>query len=293
MKRMTAVFLVLIMVLSFFGCSAPQQETVTVYLLVKENNEQGSDDFRYWVETVYTYDEEYKSAVKTMKAFFNTDGVITEGDEVSEESCSYTRQGNVYTTTTVSGTDVTISTNEYDDNGILIKSSLVRNGKTLSTMEMVYDANGNLLRTVTDDRVTEFVYDDRGNVLKVTDNDDQGTTTQEYVYEDGVLKEYTIKSTIIPESRHVFTYHEGKDHTEKVYDLDGNHVSTHEYRYDGDRLISMSRTDHAGFSEMQRYEYDEFGNRIREERTINGKTSSVVTREYIAIQVPPDHPLAK
>lgn len=135
-----------------------------------------------------------------------------------------------------------------------------------------FDQNGNVIRSIVGDNVTEYTYDDLGRCISVSDNEGYEET---YVYDDstytatGEGKSY-LNGT--EEIRHYeMTYdEEWRVLTERVTTADDVISRTYTYDEAGNMIRIFAQWEASGQTNEETYTYDAFGNMVAYEIRYNG-----------------------
>ncbi len=183
------------------------------------------------------------------------------------------------------GSDVLLFSEEYDENGNVVKHVDYKDGKADSTTLYAYDDEGKLFKSQTE--VNRFFYgkadysyqyDESGNLLKeeFTAHYDCSDTTQpsydsegytEYEYENGVLVKVFESQTDYETDVYTMTSHE-----EYEYDEKGQLIKTTVYS-------SGTNTAEILLCEIV-FEYDEEGRQVKKTKTVVGEPGFEETYEY-------------
>lgn len=135
-----------------------------------------------------------------------------------------------------------------------------------------FDQNGNVIRSIVGDNVTEYTYDDLGRCISISDNEGYEET---YVYDDstytatGEGKSY-LNGT--EEIRHYeMTYdEEWRVLTERVTTADDVISRTYTYDEAGNMIRIFAQWEASGQTNEETYTYDAFGNMVAYEIRYNG-----------------------
>lgn len=134
----------------------------------------------FWQNQTYTYDGNYGYMEEESK------------NGVSKYAYEYDDNGNLLKKTECKYTDLApwITTYTYDANGNLIKVVYTYDGKTVSTTEYTYNAEGQKLTSTSDSSKYTYSYDEKGNLSTVlysyynpTVGSNENTTNYAYVYD--------------------------------------------------------------------------------------------------------------
>ncbi len=199
------------------------------------------------------------------------------------------------------GSDVLLYSEEYDEEGNVVKHVDYKDGKVDSTTLKAYDEDGKLVKSQTE--VNRFFYgtadysyeyDESGNLLKesFSAHYDCSDTTQpsydsegftEYTYENGVLVNVFESQTDYEADVYTMTSHEEYEYDEKgqmikttVYSSGTNTKEVLEceifFEYDEEgRLIKKTSSNVDGSDIEETYEYDDSGNLVKtvsEDKTV-------------------------
>lgn len=183
--------------------------------------------------------------------------------------------------------DVILYSEEYDDNGNVVKRTDYKDGNVDQITRNAYDDEGRLKNSQRDisgfffgTAFYSYQYDEAGNLLKesFTAHYDCSDTTQpsydsegyvEYVYENGVLVKLLESQTDYEADTYTTTSHE-----EYEYDGQGQLIKTTVYS-------SGTNTEEILECEIF-FEYDEEGNLTKKTTSYEGKTDEEEIYEYDA-----------
>ena len=259
MKRLTALFLVLLLTLSMTAC-ANMEKTETIYVHTKSVRTLAGQVIR----TEYTYSA--KGTPVTVKTYFN--------DTLYQTAATRTSGGVQYMTIIdKSGNETTQSTNTvYDENGNVASVEISVGSNLVSRTRYSYDEQNRMTsaNTVTTLGNTDikYTYDAQGNLTEqIKDDASQDTYIRTtYVYNDQgfVLSEtsYDRNNEVMRSIR--YTYNENNTvRTASGYDAEGQPT--------GEVVICT---------------FDEHGNMIREESVADGEVVQTIVNTYEAMEVP-------
>ena len=276
MKKLTAILLALVFLLTLTGCeTAP--ETEVKYILLEMTLEMSQD---YTVKYVYQYDENWNQTHITTYINGELENETTyeidpengdilklvttslDGSKVEiEYKNTYDEKGNLTLQQQYSDGVLAIYTEyTYDAEGDLL-SMTQKNPSNASTSILTYDGDGHILRTenimeAVGERAAshawvENTYDENGNQIKsvnyYNNGEDCKTTVTEYDSQGRKVKSTTTDTysgaEVLDEVRE-YTY-DGNTETERAYDADGNLTLTGTRTYDdaGNLLVSESRSE--------------------------------------------------
>ncbi len=159
---------------------------------------------------------------------------------------------------------------EYDSFGRQIKTTKTYRDGVNSIAETVYDAEGNIAKTIIDGKVTSFTYDVYKNVIATTDSNGN-TTNKQYDLDGNVIKEIDAAGNSIiyqyDANKNVIATRDRNGNTNhKTYNTLGQLISekdelgfvtTHFYN---DKNQVIRTVDPYGNETT--YSYDEFGNQV-------------------------------
>ena len=185
--------------------------------------------------TTYAYDEDGNMIREEYKS--------TKGGGISickATEYTYDEDGNcIHVKTLYDGEVVSEDTNEYDENGNLIKTSNLRAEDTnprITIYEYTYDYEGNILKSIKKDEqgsktIAEYTYDTNGNILTYVKGGAVLLTDAHYEYE------YDANNNLIKEVKYFgesndlwhtieYTYDENNNLIKKVYSTDDTVIET-------------------------------------------------------------------
>ena len=199
---------------------------------------------------------------------------------------------------------------EYDDAGRPIRQ-IEPNG---AVVELAYDSNGNITKVIGWDYIQERTYDAFGNMIEnvLKDTDGIWLQTNRYVYtEHSDLLQKTIYEnggSVLTSAEYQYEYDQNgnkikctsmnttsyTNYEEWKYDAQGNLIQEGFYFRNGEfvifsfvydetgRMTEEWREDEEGITCRQFFEYDRYGNLIRQETQYQNSPEEnlVVTREY-------------
>ena len=191
------------------------------------------------------------------------------------------------------GSEVLLYSEEYDENGNVVKRTDYKDGKIDSTTSNAYDQDGKLRNSQKDisgfffgTMYCFYQYDESGNLLKesFTAHYDCSDTTQpsydsegykDYVYENGLLVKVSESQTDYEADIYTTTSHEEYEYDDKgqlikttVYSSGTNSEEVlsceivFEYDEEG-RLIKKTKSFADGSDKVESYEYDGSGNLVK------------------------------
>lgn len=252
MKKLLAVTLSLLLMLTLFGCS--KKEDVEYYV-TKTYSKHNTGDVNL---SEKTYDENWNLLL---------DYLTLNGNFASKVEYEYSEDFTVLTTKTTSAIYEPESSKvirSFDDKGQVIKAETYDGDRQISTTEYTYDDNGEKVFIKStqpeSDIVTTIqrIFDDRGNL--VTYVQDTGFYVGRYEYA------YNQKNQRIREE--YYRDEELLDYTEFTWE--GNTATGTNYKADGTPTGKLLM------------EYDDFGNQLRYEyQDLLGTTLYISCMEYI------------
>ena len=259
MRKITAVLLALILILSLTACGL-MEKTETIYVHMRSERTIAGQVIRMEYEyspagtpiSVKTYfnDVLYQTASTRTSGGMTYQTIVDKDGNSTTQSTTYTKddQGNVVMLEiSVGTTPVSRTRYTYDDQNRMTNSNTVTT-LGITDISYSYDAAGNVAEQIVDDATekaytrTVYTYDDRGYVLeeKVYDKDGALTGSIQYTYGENGLSKTAV-----------FMDAEGKATGEKV-------EST----------------------------YDEHSNLVKEVTTMDGEVVQTIINTFVAMEVP-------
>ena len=196
------------------------------------------DEYRYTIESTYTYDTENRITSETKKELLNG-----EPDFTVTRKYIYDSRGNLTAEScNLNGDSVFITENIYEDDSALKRKSKYVNGIMKSETEFQYDDEGALIKehtVYTDGKTAEKVYsfNDGKRISERIATDKKGKTITKTTYED----ERPVKS----ETTYSFT----QDKREIAYEYDENGRKTTEHYINNyaERTVTRFYYDEKGY----------------------------------------------
>jgi len=252
MKKLLAVFLFLLLILSLAGCA---EKNAVEYYVTERYILQPNGDIHL---TDYTYDENWNLHASTFSL---------NGELVYDVQYAYSEDLTVVTMTTHVAnydSDTTEVHRTFDENGNVLKALAYADGELTTETEYTYDADGREIKTVGTDssgyvNTVERIFDKNGNLVTyLADNgislsrqefsydqqnrrigaeyyqNDQLTDRIEYTYENGVQKGIHYDASGKQQRTIFVTFDDaGNPLTEETFDLPGTLLSRTCYAYLG------------------------------------------------------------
>lgn len=257
MKKIIAALLALTLMLCLTACGGAKTETI--YVQTQSVRTIGEAVIR----TEYTYGK--TGRLVTMKMYFN--------DELYQTMSNRTSNGVVYMTITDAegNSYIQSSVTTYDSEGRLSKMEIYSSGSTVTRTSYTYDDQDRILteETLTTEGTTKtaYTYDEAGNVIAMESaNADTGEFVRiEYTYDD-----------------------RGYVTLEKELDQEGAVLSSIAYTYEGESVRIQTHYDDQGepTGQVDRLEYDEHGNLVKETTMQDGEVAQTIVSTYEAMEVP-------
>lgn len=257
MKKILSALLALTLMFCLTACG--EAKTETIYVQTRSVRTIGANEIR----TEYTYGKTGKPL--TMKMYVN--------DRLYQSITTRTSNGVYYVTTTDAEGNASVqsSVTTYDSQGRVSKQEVSVSATVVSRTTYTYDDQGRMqtesVLTSEGTTKTVYTYDDAGNVivLEKTNADTGEFLRTEYSYDD----------------RNYVTL-------EKKLDQEGVVLSSVVYTYEGETARIQTHYDSQGepTGQVDRLEYDENGNLVKEITYVDGEVAQTIVITYEAMEVP-------
>ena len=322
MKKLTALFLAMVLSLSFFALTAgafvggaiPEYDTgtfnaadcITYYRLTKSVTKDGDGTDT----TTYTYNDAglltqstYKSAMigtSTNTFVYDENCNVTKWEYknpigFSESAVyAYDKNGNAvkqtYTVTEGEGSESSsVITYTYNSKGFLTKE-VTKSEWGSSTSTYTYDDAGNLIKEIyksgSDKSTSTYSYNADGSLASAKQEGSNGNYEAAFTYNskgDPLTTEYTYADG---DTFKTTCKYDSKGRLTKESTVSGGETTTHTYTYDSKgRLTKEAYKTSSDYSFTHTYTYDSNGNLTKETYT-SGDYSSVTTNTYKKVSKP-------
>lgn len=257
MKKMMAMLLVLVMAASLAACT---QATETIYVQTESVRTIGEAQ----IQMKYEYGTD--GTPVSLKTYFN---------DSLYQSIAYRTSGGVqYLSITDAQGNVTMQSTEtkYDDAGRMIQISSSIGGTEVSYTNYTYDDNGVLTASISVTAAATihytYAYDASGNMVsELQKNQNDGS----YQRKDLV---YNEAGNVVKES--IYSAEDVLDSYVEISYANNNTVKT----------LTYFKGDGQPTGEVVVETYDENGNKIKEESSVDGKVVMTIVNTYVAMEVP-------
>lgn len=177
MKRILAIFLPLLLLLSLTACGAKED---VEYYVTRRYVQQPTGDINLME---YTYDDQWNIL---------STNIQLNGEFASAAEYTYSEDYTVVTMRTTSAIYDSATTEvhrTFDEDGNIIKALAYDNGELTTTAEYFYDEQGREVKVVNTAatgyvNTVEHIYDENGNLLTYIANTGYTVTRQEFTYDD-------------------------------------------------------------------------------------------------------------
>ena len=294
MKKISMYVLIIILLLTFCGCS-PKEEVVPTFIRT-ENNQEFLEDGIIISVANETYD--YNEAGLVVYSERYQDGTL-----LSKTTWEYNEFGNPSRITTEGNDTVEILECKYtlDEDGRILRQEMYQNGRLTTVDEFTYDRRGNELTHEynlysEDDEMSEWrkytnTYDVKGMLTRQTLH---WNFNDEYIiweYEDELCVRQTSYETDTDKivEYWIYTYDEKGNQIQKSqYDGDNNLLFYNEYTWDNTGRIQTEMSysaDGIPRNHFNVFTYDEFGNQIMQERYQDGAVYWRISDVYEQLEI--------
>jgi hypothetical protein len=275
MKKVSASIMIMVLLLSFCGCSQKEEDLPT--FIITENNHEFLEDGIITATDNYTYT--YNEAGLTIYSEHYQNGSL-----LSTTSWEYDEFENPIKITTEGNDTVEIFEYKYtlDKDGRILSQEMYQNGKLISVDTFTYDGKGNELTheykmfsendEISDWRTYTKTYNRKDMLTKETLHWNFNDKYIIWDYEDELCVRQTTYENETDKivEYWIYTYDEKGNQTQKSrYDEADNLLYYNESTWDDTGLVQTERIYNADGTPRNHFDvftYDEYGNEIMQER---------------------------